>query len=95
MAEFTFDGKRLKKTLGQKLGEVDRNLVRAWNGAKLGEIEGRNIRDAHGRKVLEFDGRTIKDDLGKKVIALEDIDKLIEGETGIAKVALWYFFIRK
>ncbi len=95
MAGYTFDGKRLKQTAGQKLGEIDRNLVRAWNGAKLGEIEGKNIRDAHGKKVAEFDGKTLKDDLGKKLITPKEVDAIIDGESGIAKVALWYFFVRK
>jgi len=95
MADFTFDGKRLKKSSGQKAGEIDRNLVRAWNGAKLGEIEGKNIRDAHGKKVIEFDGKNIKDDTGKKIATLQDIKQIIEGEGDIALVALWYFFVKK
>jgi hypothetical protein len=95
MPDYTFDGKRLKKNSGQKAGEIDRNLVRAWNGAKLGEIEGKNIRDAHGKKVLEFDGKNVKDDMGKKVTTLEEIHKVIEGEGGISLVAMWQFFVRK
>lgn len=94
MPDYTFDGKRLKKSSGQKAGELDRNLVRAWNGAKLGEIEGKNIRDAHGKKVLEYDGKNIKDDTGKKVITLEEIKKIIEGEASISLVAMWYFFVK-
>lgn len=95
MAEFNFDGKRLKNRSGQKLGEIDRNLVRAWNAAKLGEIEGRNVRDAHGKKVLEFDGKNVKDDTGKKITTLEEIRGIIDGESGISLVAMWYFFVRK
>jgi hypothetical protein len=95
MAEYTFDGKRLKNRSGQKLGELDRNLVRAWNAAKLGEIEGRSIRDAHGKKVLEVDGKNVKDDTGKRVAAIADIQKIIEGEAGIALVAMWHFFVKK
>jgi hypothetical protein len=95
MADYSFDGKRLKSRSGQKLGELDRNLVRAWNAAKLGEIEGRSIRDAHGKKVLEFDGKTVKDDTGKRVATLQDIQGIIEGEGGIALVAMWHFFVRK
>jgi hypothetical protein len=95
MADYTFDGKRLRSSSGQKMGELDRNLVRAWNAAKLGEIEGRSIRDAHGKKVLEFDGKSVKDDTGRRVAAIADIQKLIEGEPGIALVAMWHFFVRK
>jgi hypothetical protein len=95
MPDYSFDGKRLKNRTGQKAGEIDRNLVRAWNGAKLGEIEGRNIRDAHGKKVLEFDGKNVKDDTGKKITTLEEIRKTVEGEDGIALVAMWYFFVKK
>jgi hypothetical protein len=95
MAEYLFDGKKLKKRSGQKEGELDRNLVRAWNGAQLGEIEGRNVRDPQGKKVLEFDGKTVKDDAGKKIATLEDIRKVVEGEAGIALVAMWYFFVWK
>ena len=96
MADYTFDGKRLKKvSTGQKLGEIDRNLVRATNAAKLGEIEGKVIRDGHGKKVLEFDGKNVKDDLGNKVTTLQDIQKVIEGEGGINLVAMWNFFVRK
>jgi hypothetical protein len=93
MADYIFDGKKLKKRSGQKEGELDKNLVRAWNGAQLGEIEGKNIRDTHGKKVLEFDGKIIKDDTGKKIATIEDIRKTVEGEAGISLVALWYFFI--
>ena len=32
MAEYLFDGKKLKKRSGQKDGELDGNLVKAWNG---------------------------------------------------------------
>ena len=95
MPEYIFDGKRLKKRSGQKEGELDKNLVRAWNGAKLGEIEGKNIRDAHGKKVLEFDGKNIKDDAGKKISTIEEVRKIVEGEAGISLVAMWYFFIWK
>ncbi len=95
MAEFSFDGKRLKNQSGQKVGELDRNLIRAWNAAKVGEIEGRNIRDAHGKKVLEFDGKNVKDDLGKRVTSLQEIRKVIEGEGDIVLVAMWQFFVRK
>ncbi len=95
MADYTFDGKRLKNRAGHKLGEIDGNLVRAWNSAKLGEIEGKNIRDPYGKKVLEFDGKTVKDDKGKKITTLEEIKKIIEGDDGIFLVALWNFFIRK
>ena len=45
MADFSFDGKTLRKQTGQKMGEVDRSNIRAWNGARLGEIEGKNMRD--------------------------------------------------
>jgi hypothetical protein len=95
MAEFSFDGRRLKSSSGQKMGELDRNLIRAWNAAKLGEIEGKNIRDAYGKKVLEFDGKAVKDDRGKKITTVEEIQKIIEGEGGIALVAMWHFFVRK
>jgi len=95
MADFTFDGKILRNRTGQKTGEIDRNSVRAWNSARLGEIDRTNIRDAHGKKVAEFDGKNVKDDLGKKIATIQDIQKLIEGETGIAMVALWYFFVKK
>jgi hypothetical protein len=95
MPDYNFDGTRLRNRSGQKEGEIDRNLVRAWNGAKLGEIEGNNIRDAHGKKVLEFDGKSIKDDTGKKISTLEEIQKTIEGEGGISLVAMWYFFVKK
>ena len=95
MPDYSFDGKRLKDRTGQKAGEIDRNLVRAWNGAKLGEIQGKNIRDAHGKKVLEFDGKNVKDDTGKKITTLEEIKKAVDGEGGIDLVALWYFFVKK
>jgi hypothetical protein len=95
MAEFTFDGKRLKNRSGQKLGEMDRDLVRAYNAAKLGEIQGRNVRDINGRKILELDGAIVKDDRGKKVTTLEEIRKVIDGEGDMELVAMWQFFVRK
>jgi hypothetical protein len=93
MAEYLFDGKKLKKRSGQKEGELDRNLVKDWNGAQVGEIEGNNIKDSHGKKVLEFDGKNIRDDSGKKIATIEEVRKIIEGEAGISLVALWYFFV--
>ncbi len=95
MADFTFDGKILRNRSGQKMGEIDRNSIRAWNGARLGEIDRKNIRDPQGKKVLEFDGKNVKDDMGKKVMAVEEIQKIIEGEKDISLVAMWHFFVRK
>jgi hypothetical protein len=95
MANFSFDGKVLKKSNGQKMGEIDRSFVRAWNSAKLGEIDRKNIRDAHGKKVAEFDGKVVKDDLGNKLATIQDIQKAIDGEAGMPLAAMWYFFARK
>jgi hypothetical protein len=95
MAEYLFDGKKLKKRSGQKEGELDKNLVRAWNGAQVGEIEGKDIKDSQGKKVLEFDGKNIKDETGKKIATIEDVRKIVEGEAGISLVAMWYFFVWK
>jgi hypothetical protein len=95
MAEYIFDGRRMKKRSGQKEGELDKNFVRAWNGAQLGEIEGTNVRDSHGKKVLELDGKTVKDETGKKIATMEDIRKVVEGEAGISLVAMWYYFVWK
>jgi hypothetical protein len=95
MAEFSFDGKILRNHLGQKMGEIDRSSIRAWNSSRLGEIDRRNLRDARGKKVAEFDGKIVKDDLGNKLAAIQDIQKVITGEAGINMVALWYFFVRK
>jgi hypothetical protein len=95
MAEYAFDGRWLRKTSGQKVGEIDRANVRAWNGARFGEIDRKNIRDAHNKVVAVFDGKVVKDDLGKKLATIEEIRKIVEGGAGIETVALWYFFIRK
>ena len=95
MAEYTFDGRWMRKSSGQKVGEIDRSNVRAWNGARFGEIDRKNIRDAHNKVVAVFDGKVVKDDLGKKLATIEEIRKIVEGDVGIEVVALWYFFIRK
>jgi len=95
MADFSFDGKVLRNHSGQKMGEVDRNSIRAWNSSRQGEIDRKNIRDAHGKKVAEFDGKVVKDDLGNKLATIQDIQKLIAGEAGINLVAMWYFFVKK
>lgn len=95
MADFLFDGKTLRKRSGQKMGEIDRTSIRAWNSALLGEIDRKNIRDSRGKKVAEFDGKTLKDDLGNKLITLEEIQKVIDGEGGISLAAMWYFFVKK
>jgi hypothetical protein len=95
MAEFSFDGRVLKNSRGQKMGEIDRTAVRAWNSAMLGEIDRKNIRDARGKKVAEFDGKTLKDDLGGKLASLQDMQKAIEGGEGMPLAAMWYFFVRK
>ncbi len=67
MAEFTFNGKILKNRSGQKMGEIDRTFIRAWNSSKLGEIDRKNIRNAQSKKVAEFDGKVVKDDLGNQL----------------------------
>jgi hypothetical protein len=95
MADFSFDGKILKNRTGQKMGEIDRTFIRAWNSAKLGEIDRKNIRNAQSKKVAEFDGKVVKDDLGNKLATIQDIQKLIDGESGMPLVAMWYFFVRK
>jgi hypothetical protein len=95
VAEYSFDGRWLRNQSGQKLGEIDRASVRAWNGARLGEVDRKNIRDAHGKKVAEFDGKSVKDDLGNKMTTLQEIQERIDGERGISLVALWYFFVKK
>jgi hypothetical protein len=95
MPEYLFDGKKLKKRSGQREGELDRNIVKAWNGTHVGQIDGQNILDTSGKKVLEFDGKNIKDDSGKKIATLEEVRKVVEGEAGISLVAMWYFFIWK
>ena len=95
MADFTFNGKILKNRTGQKMGEIDRTFIRSWNSSKLGEIDRKSIRNAQSKKVAEFDGKVVKDDLGNKLAAIQDIQKLIEGPTGMPLVAMWYFFVRK
>ena len=95
MADFMFDGRWLRKSSGQKVGEIDRSNIRAWNGARFGEIDRKNIREAHGKKVAEFDGKVVKDDLGNQLATIQDIQKLIEGPVGMQLVAMWYFFVRK
>ena len=95
MAEYLFDGKKLKKRSGQKEGELDGTTVKTWNGTSVGEIDGKNIKDSQGKKVLEFDGKNIRDDTGKKLATIEEIRKIVEGEAGISLVAMWYFFVWK
>ena len=95
MAEYLFDGKKLKKRSGQKEGELAGNIIKAWNGEKVGEIDGSSIKNANGKKVLEFDGKIIKDDTGKKIATIEDLRKVVEGQAGISLVAVWYFFVWK
>jgi hypothetical protein len=95
MAEYIFDGKKLKKRSGQKQGEIEKTIVKAWDGAKVGEIEGTKIKDSAGKTVIEFDGKNVMDESGKKIATLEELRKIVEGEAGISLVALWYFFIWK
>ncbi len=95
MAEFIFDGKKLKKRSGQREGELKENQVISWNGSTVGKIEGRNILDPGGKKLAEFDGKNVKDDKGKKIAAIEDVRKVVDGEAGISMIALWYFFVWK
>jgi len=95
MAEYLFDGKKLKKRSGQKEGELDGTTVKHWNGTKVGQIDGKGIKDANGKKVIEFDGKSIKDVAGKKLATIEEIRKTVEGQAGISLVAMWYFFVWK
>ena len=95
MAEYLFDGKKLKKRSGQKEGELDGKIIRGWDGSQVGEIEGKSVKDSQGKTVLDFDGKAVKDESGKKLATIEEIRKIVEGEAGIAMVALWYFFIWK
>ena len=50
MAEYLFDGKKLKKRTGQKEGEIDGNTIKAWNGTRVGEIDGTSILDSKGKE---------------------------------------------
>jgi hypothetical protein len=95
MADFNFNGKILKNRTGQKMGEIDRTFIRAWNSSKLGEIDRKSIRNAQSKKVAEFDGKVVKDDLGNQLATIQDIQKLIEGPVGMPLVAMWYFLVRK
>jgi len=95
MASYTFDGKILRNPAGQKMGEIDRSNIRAWNSSRLGEIDRKNIRDSHGKKVAEFDGKQLKDDRGKRIIGVEELKAIIEGEPDISMAAMWYFFVKK
>lgn len=95
MADYRFDGRWLRNPSGQKMGEIDRNSIRAWNGARLGEIDRKNLRDARGKKVAEFDGKTLKDDLGNRLATEQEIRATIEGGSGMALAAMWYFFVKK
>jgi hypothetical protein len=95
MAEYLFDGKRMKKRSGQREGEADGNVIKAWNGTKVGEIDGNDIKDSEGKRVLEFDGKNVRDAAGKKLSTIEEIRKTVEGEAGILLVAMWYFFVWK
>lgn len=95
MAEYLFDGRKLKKRTGQKEGELHDNIITAWNGTRVGEIDGTKIKDSQSGKVLEYDGKNIKDDTGKKLAAIEEIRKTVEGEAGVSLVAMWYFFVWK
>jgi hypothetical protein len=95
MAEYNFDGRWLRNQSGQKMGEVDRTSIRAWNSSLLGQIDRKNIRDARGKKVAEFDGKVIKDDMGNKLTTIEEIQNTIQGEAGISLAAMWYFFVKK
>ena len=95
MAEYSFDGKVLRNQSGQKMGEIDRTSIRAWNSSLLGQIDRSNIRDSRGKKVAEFDGKTLKDDLGNKLISVQEIKQVIDGEAGITLAAMWYFFVKK
>ena len=95
MAEYEFDGKRLRNSSGQKVGELDRTSIRAWNSSLFGTIDRNNIRDARGKKVAEFDGKVLKDDMGNKLIGIEEIQNIINGEGGISLAAMWYFFVKK
>jgi hypothetical protein len=95
MAEYLFDGKKLKKRSGQKEGELDGVAVKSWNGTQVGQIDGKSLKDSKGKKVVDFDGKNIKDDTGKKFATIEEIKKIVEGEAGISLVAMWYFFVWK
>jgi hypothetical protein len=95
MAEYIFDGKKLKRRSGQKEGELDGTIVKAWNGTSLGHIDGKTIKDANEKIVIDFDGKNVKDETGKKLTTIEEIKKIAEGEAGISLVAMWYFFIWK
>ncbi len=95
MADYSFDGRWLRKSGGFKLGEIDGSLARAVNAAKLGEIQGKNFRDVRGKKVAEFDGRSVKDDKGKVMITVADLRKVVEGEEGVPLAAAWYFFVKR
>ena len=50
MAEYIFDGNKLKKRSGQKEGQLDKTMVKDWKGAQIGKIEGKDIRMRMARR---------------------------------------------
>ena len=93
MQEYKFDGKQLRRR-GSKVATVDGKYVRDASGRRLGQIDGKYIRDNTGGKIAEFDGQTIKDRNGARTATIKDVEKEIDGLSGIAMVALWMLIVR-
>jgi sporulation protein YlmC with PRC-barrel domain len=94
MKEYKFDGKELRRR-GSKVATVDGRDVRDAGGKRVGQIDGKYIRDSNGKKIGEFDGQTIRDCNGVRTGTIRDVEKEVDGLSGIAMVALWMLIIRE
>jgi len=96
MADYKFDGQRLKLR-GTTIANVSGNNIRKGSGGSIvANIRDSNIRSGSGGSVLaNVKGNDIRQGSGGSRIAkMKDVDAAIDGPGGVTKAAPWFMFIR-
>ena len=96
MAQYKFDGKKLKKG-GKTIANVKGVHIRESNGVTvIGNISGSKIKKGKGGAVLfNVSGDNIcKGGGGFKIATMKDVDKAIDGPGHMVKAALYVLCVR-
>lgn len=93
---YKFDGKYFKHN-GRTLATISGDSIKnGTGGITLATVRGDQIKKGTGGStLLTIRGRDVREGTGgSKLIALDQVDKLIDGPGGATKAALWYLFIK-
>ena len=94
MAQFKFDGLRLRQGSTTVANVRRTEICRGTGSTTIVNVKGNDIRQGSGSRVLAtVSGSSIRVQ-GSTVGTMRDVDEAIDGPGGIIKVALWVAFVR-